>query len=78
MRKMTSEVLESLVLSNDILSYEYVEISEDGHEPQTRNTERVKLVFPSGHVFTIDTFCSGCLENTSMEFSFSNRDIETK
>lgn len=68
---MKDETLNKLVEHGTIISYEYLNLDEEGNvgESKFRNTEQVKLVFPNGKSLTIDTFCSGCNENTSLSFS---------
>lgn len=69
---MNSSVLDKLVKNGSIKSYNFKNISCDG-EPNTtsefRNTERLEITFLNGESLTIDTGCSGCLENASMFFS---------
>jgi hypothetical protein len=81
---MTEKILDDLVKENQITGYEYETIDEEsrrcyGHRTKPwprqigasdfRNTERLILKFPNGKKLKIDTFCSGCNENTSMIFS---------
>jgi hypothetical protein len=75
-------ILDELVASGDIASYSLAKLDEngnvvvDGAPPLPlrgmRETERATLTFPSGKQLVIDTFCSGCLENTSLLFSENN------
>ncbi len=51
-----------------IRSWRIMPISEDGREYETspfRNSERLIIEFPDGKKLTINTTCSGCLENSS-------------
>ena len=68
---MTDNALNTLVENGTIVSYEYLNLDEDGNigKSKFRNTEQVKLTFPNGKTLVIDTFCSGCNENTSLSFS---------
>jgi len=63
---MQNKALDQLVNDGDISSYLYQNIDENGivGSSKCRNTEQLVLTFPSGKTLKIDTFCSGCLENT--------------
>lgn len=64
---MKNEKLERLVCLGIIDKYEYDNCDESGNigkESEYRNTERLVLYFPNDEKLIIDTFCSGCLENT--------------
>jgi len=66
---MKNDSLESLVKSGDIMFYCIENVDENGNVGKTsefRNTERLTLVLPSGKKLVINTFCSGCAENTSL------------
>jgi hypothetical protein len=72
---MIDELLESLVASGTIASYDYDEVNEDGvvgEESDFRNTERLVLQFNDGKRLIIDTLCSGCAENTTLVFSYED------
>lgn len=71
--KMTNEILDSLVRSGELSSYKYEEILESP-DSEVRTTEQLELVFPSGKKLIIDTFCSGCLQNTSLFFGTPDED----
>jgi Rnl2 family RNA ligase len=61
------EKLDKLVAKGLIKSYTILNVDEDGNvgqRSQSRNTEQLRMVFPNGEMMTIDTFCSGCLEDT--------------
>lgn len=63
--KKQDNFLNSLVVCGDIKSYEYEKVyDEPGRD--VRTTERLILVFPSGASITLDTFCSGVMENTAL------------
>lgn len=66
------QLLEKLILSGDISNYKIETLDEDGeivsHPCGNRNTERLTIKFPSGNLLVVNTFCSGCSENTSMTF----------
>ena len=64
---MINKVLDSLVESGEITSYKYEEIL-DYPDSESRKTEKLELTFSTGKKLVIDTFCSGCLENTSLLF----------
>ncbi len=68
---MKNEVLDSLVKSGDIVSYGYEQLDEDGNpgESDSRNSERLILIFPSGKNLILDTCCSGESENTILMIS---------
>ena len=63
---MKNAKLDSLVDSGDISSYEYTkEWDEPGKDKRT--TEKLCITFPNGYTLTLDTFCSGSMENTHLE-----------
>ena len=68
---MKNEILDDLVQSGEISSYLYENVDENGKTTKNligyRNTERLIITFPSGKVICLNTFCSGCAENTSLE-----------
>jgi len=66
--KKTNQLLDTLVTQGSLTSYSY---SKEYEEPgrDMRTTEKLTLVFPDGNQLTVDTFCSGCAENTSLDFS---------
>lgn len=51
-----------------IKNYHYLHLDENGDlgHSEMRNTERLVLTFNNGDVLTIDTVCTGVLENTEM------------
>jgi predicted protein tyrosine phosphatase len=61
--------LKELVRFGTILTYEIVNLDEDGNvgESDSRNSEKLTLTFPDGEDLSIVTFCSGCLENTCFD-----------
>ena len=65
--------LEKLVEQGTLKSFRLVNLNEDRTEVAKvsgmRNTERLVLVFPNDSILTIDTFCSGCAENTTLIIS---------
>jgi hypothetical protein len=65
------KLLEDLVQKGDILSYNLVDLDENGNPGRSRsgNTERLTLVFPSGRKIVIHPTCSGISENVVMFFS---------
>ncbi len=70
---MTTE-LDNLVNNSDIVSYELVDIDEDGNVGKSspcRNTQRLILNFASGSQLVIDTFCSGTNEDTELILSYN-------
>lgn len=77
-----NSVLDQLVASGVLSSYEYENVSEDGivgDESKCRNTEQIVLNFPNNQTLTVGTFCSGCLENTSLDFKLEGpADLEKK
>lgn len=64
---LKNDTLDFLVTSGEISSYKYEEIL-DYPDIESRKTEKVELTFPSGKKLIIETFCSGCLQNTSLFF----------
>jgi len=76
---MTNKHLNMLVQQGIIRNYEYVEVNEDGKvvdesnkKSKFRNTEQLILIFNNGYRLRIDTFCSGCAENTVLDIAFSD------
>lgn len=66
--------LEQLVSSGMLSSYSIKTLDAYGDEVEQpgngeRETDCLILEFPNGKVLTINTFCSGCAENTSLDFS---------
>jgi hypothetical protein len=63
---MTDAKLDQLIQSNSIKSYVYENIDENGNPGQGRfrNTERLTITLNDDSTITIDTACSGVLENT--------------
>jgi len=69
MNKQTNKVLDELVQAGTIFSYELINVDENGKPGAVsayRNTERLVLTFghEKGLQLQLDTFCSGCAENT--------------
>ena len=64
-----------MVTKGTIKSYKYNTVDQDGNVVSTptdddnRNTERLTLVFNDDTTLIIDTFCSGCAQDTCMFFS---------
>jgi len=59
-------------LNGTIKSYNLLNVNSDGEENKTsgnRDTEKLTIVFNNGEKLIIDTFCSGCSENSIMLFS---------
>lgn len=69
--KKGNSYLDKLLKTGDIKSYSYENVDEDGNvtdeQVGKRNSERLSITLPSGKVIHLTTFCSGCLENTSLE-----------
>jgi hypothetical protein len=66
---MSNESLHKLINSGVLLCYKLENVSEEGEvgvHSKFRNTERLTLYFPSGDSLIIDTFCSGCFEDTCL------------
>ena len=64
--------LDNLVKMGHILSYEYVDVDEDGNvglKGDFRNSERLILHFSNEQSLTIETFCSGSSEDTVLSIS---------
>lgn len=64
--------LEQLKLLGLIVDYKITDLDDEGNpgeSPHGRNTQRLELLFPNGDSLVVDTFCSGCNENTSLECS---------
>lgn len=65
---MNEDILKSLIDSGTIKSYSLTTLDEDGfaidNEEGSRNTERLVIEFNDGRTLSINTFCSGSLENT--------------
>ena len=70
---MDNSILEKLLSNGDIVSYHRTLRDEDGVSIEqtkgSRETESLVLTFPSGIKLSIDTFCSGSLENTLLLIS---------
>jgi hypothetical protein len=67
-----TDKLENFISLGLIKSYKLTNISCDGipdEESDSRNTEQLSLEFPNNQSLIIDTFCSGCLENTTISIS---------
>ena len=63
--------LEELKQKGIITSFELLNLDDEGNvgESSHRNTEQLILTFPIGDTLTIDTFCSGSSEDTTLSFS---------
>ena len=71
-KNIKSLQLETLVKKGTLKSYSYNNVDSngvEGEESVSRNTEKLTLVFPDGEVLTLDTFCSGCLNDTGFIFN---------
>lgn len=69
---MKHTLLDKLVAEGTLQSYRFVDVDENGEENKAsphRNTQKLTLNFPNGQILTIDTFCSGSLENTALIFT---------
>lgn len=68
----TNKTLDSLVAAGALQSYNYVNLDENGIPSENRkgyaNRERLELVFPDGQKLKVETYSSGCLENTGLAF----------
>jgi hypothetical protein len=62
---MTNEVLDTLVKEGVIASY-LLETVEDEPGSHMREADKLTITFTSGHLLVLNTFCSGCNENTSI------------
>lgn len=63
--------LEDLVINGTLKSYVLSNVSEDGvigKESKFRNIQRLVLTFPNLETLTVETFCSGCAEDTCLVF----------
>lgn len=61
------ENLNKLVEDGVIKSYVIVDVDENGvvgKKGRSRNTQRLTIEFNNGSNLVVDTFCSGCSENT--------------
>jgi hypothetical protein len=67
---MKNKYLDELVASGEIGGYFYDLIDENGfgitESNGSRETEKLTIFFASGKILVINTFCSGCSENTSL------------
>lgn len=66
---MRNKTLEGLVKTKILQSYEYDNISFDnvvGEKSDSRNTERLILVFSDGQKLKIETICSGVREDANL------------
>jgi len=67
MNKLKSR-LQELVDSGKLESFSIQNVDENGNIGKTskhRNAERMTLIFSDGESLVVDTFCSGCSENTT-------------
>jgi hypothetical protein len=66
--------LAKLIAKGILKSYKIENLDDEGNVGKSagRNTERVTLEFPSGEKLVIGTFCSGCLENTVLDFDLGD------
>jgi hypothetical protein len=62
---MTDKVLDTLVKEGVIASY-LLETIEGEPGSHTREADKLTITFTSGHILVLNTFCSGCEENTSI------------
>lgn len=69
-KKTNKSIFGCLVSRGDILSYEYTQNFEQPWK-EIRTTETVVIVFPSGNSLTLETFCSGAMENTIFQIEAS-------
>lgn len=68
---MTNKKLDELVANNNIKSYVYKNIDENGNidkRSQCRNTQQLDIVFNDGVILQIGTLCSGVLEDVYLTF----------
>jgi hypothetical protein len=73
-KRTRTDALLELCQQNQIKSYVLQNVNADGKlgEPSdSRNTERLTLVFPNDMKLVIDTFCSGSAEDTTLHFKLS-------
>ncbi len=65
---MNNVILDELVKNKTIKCYSLTELDENGDpgRGKFRNTEQLVIVFHNNEKITIDTFCSGCNEDTSL------------
>ena len=73
---MKDKILDYLVNSGILRHYDYTtcnsygeRIADEEAGENDRETERLVLTFANGEVLIIDTFCSGSMQNTHLEFS---------
>lgn len=64
---MNNKELEKLVQAGCIAGYHY-SIIENVPNSGSRESDRLTIVFLNGLSLTVDTFCSGSAENTSLLF----------
>lgn len=59
--------LSQLVQNGTIISFLFQELDDEGNvgHSKFRNSERLVLTFPNGEKLALETFCSGCAEDTS-------------
>jgi hypothetical protein len=70
---MQNVILDKLVQSGVIKNYSIRTLNMDGEEISnpgegSRETEEITIIFTSGDVLVIGSFCSGSAENTSLIF----------
>jgi hypothetical protein len=68
----SNRCLDNLVNMGHIVSYEYVDVDEDGIvgiKGHYRNSEKLILRFSKEYQITIESFCSGSSENTVLFIS---------
>jgi len=61
------EKLNQLIQNNTIKSFDLNVVDQNGNvgnKGTMRNTEQLILEFNNGQKLTIETFCSGCLQDT--------------
>ena len=62
---MENKILDNLIGSGEIKDYE-LETVEDTPGSGSRETDKLTITLLSGKKLVIETFCSGCAENTSL------------
>ena len=71
---MKNAILDKLVASNTIKSYNY-----ETDEPfDNHNQQQLTIVFNDGHKLVLDSFCSGCLENSGFFIDENTDMVEMK
>lgn len=68
----SNPVLDRLVSEGTITGYEYRNVDKNGTPDQVskfRNTEQLIIHFNDGKSLSVDTFCSGSAEDTTLFFN---------